>query len=726
MKQLIWPMAFAVGLGLTRARSEETTRPSDRLAEALKSVGLDKADLGFRPKGYWSRFPDPQRMPYKMHFFDSLYAEPLRVYDFTLVLAQAVRDCLSVERLEKEPDSLFKLCFFLGIEHKVGGFRGYSANLDPVPAGDAPLLSAVRRAYEVTGSQMRTVVFGKKADWPDPEADLKKQMEGVDTEMEKLLASLLLNVVDAYAWRKIALRNAHPERLRAVFAMRDFHGHSTDGQSYPFQVDDAARDLDEQSLYYAAQKTVQAAQDAAGGLKALVLKNPDKYKKLSINVLTPLGRIVAAGTGNETHSSGDCAVLVDLGGDDTFIGATGATSSLDVPISIAIDLSGNDVYRCDDERQISQGAAIFGAGVLIDLAGNDTYQAKRGAQGYGLFGLGMLVDYQGDDQYILEYSGQGAGYFGIGLNLDGEGSDTYSLYGDGQGFGGPGGVGVLANQTGNDTYTAEPLAEKAGRPDYHSQMKIAVSQAQGCGAGSRADGSHGHAWAGGLGVLIDIQGNDRYESGNWSIGTGYWFGTGILYDGSGDDMYRSVYFTQASGAHFSIGVIIDEGGKDQHILYETGGAGIAFGWDFTVALLIDKGGDDLYAARMISIGCAQIRSNALLIDLGGNDTYGLPPGAEGMGSATFLDSYAKPSYSYGPYSLYGNSIGLLLDVGGKDQYLEEDFTTAAKKPSALAADNKIWFKPPKESPNFGYRSFGIGLDVETGTVPDFFLLENRR
>ncbi|MBI3922093.1 MAG: hypothetical protein HY318_11800 [Armatimonadetes bacterium] len=707
-------------MGVPRLRAAEKPEPPDRLAEALKAVGFTKNDLGYQPKGYWSRFPDPQQVPHKLHFFDSLFAEPLRTCDFTTVMAQAVKDLMSVEKFEKEKDSLFKLTYFLGIQHKVGGFRGYSANLDPQVATEAPLLSAVRKAYEVAGGQMRIVVFGKKADWPDPEAEIRKQLQGVDPELEKVVAALVLNVVDAYTWRKLALRNVAGEKLQAVFNLRDFHGHSTDGQTYPYQVDDVAHDLDEQSLYYAAQKAVQGAHDAARELKSLVTKDAAKYKGVAIHCSTPLGKVVVSGTGNDAHPSGEYAVLIDLGGDDTYSGSVGATSSLDTPISIAVDLSGNDTYQCDDVQRLSQGAAIFGAGVLLDLAGNDTYEAKRGSQGYGLFGLGMLADYEGDDKYTLEYSGQGAAYFGLGLNLDGTGSDTYYLYGDGQGFGGPGGVGVLANVEGTDTYTAEPLAEKAGRPDYHSEMKIAVSQAQGCGAGTRADGSHGHAWAGGLGALLDIQGDDKYESGNWSLGCGYWFGTGLLYDGSGDDVYRSVYFTQASGAHFCIGAIFDEGGNDKHILYETGGAGIAFGWDFTVALLVDKGGDDLYEARMISIGCAQIRSNALLIDLGGNDTYTLPPGAEGFGAATFLESYAKPSYSYGPYSLYGNSIGALLDIGGKDKYLDKDFASGKESPSARAADNSKWLKPPKDSPQFGYRSFGIGLDAETGTVPDFF------
>jgi len=706
--------------------SEEPSQQPDRLAEALEAVGLKKSDLGYRPKGYWSRYPNPKSVPYKLEFFDSLFAEPLRTYDFTLVMSQAVRDLLPVEQFGKTKDSLFRLTYFLGIQHKVSGFRGYSANLDPRPAEKSPLAGAAKTAYEAAGGKIRMIVFGKKADWPDPEAEIQKQLEGVDPELEKILASLLQNVVDAWTWRKLAIRNVDGEKLRAVFSMRDFHGHSGDGQTYPYQVDDVAKDLDEQSLYYSAQKAVQAAHDAARELKALVEKAPEKFTNVSIHFETPLGRIVVSGTSNDSHEHTDAAVLIDLGGDDTYTGSVGATASLEVPVSIAIDLSGDDLYRCEQDRTISQGAGIFGAGILIDLAGNDTYTAKKGAQGYGLFGLGLLADYQGDDKYTLGYSGQGAGYFGIGLHLDAVGNDTFYLYGDGQGYGGTGGVGVLANLTGTDSYTAEPYAEKAGRPDYHSQNRISVSQAQGCGAGMRADGSHGHAWAGGLGALIDIEGNDKYESGNWSLGTGYWYGTGLVYDGSGDDVYRSVYFTQASGAHFCIGAIIDEGGNDKHILHETAGAGIVFGWDFCVALLIDKGGDDTYQSRNSSVANAKIRSNALLIDIGGNDTYALNPRAQGFGAASFLKSYVAPSYKYGPYSLYGNSIGVLLDIGGKDRYLDQKLGTDESKPNPLAADNKTWFQPAKNSEHYGYRSFGIGMDVETGTVPDFYISDGNR
>ena len=149
---------------------------------------------------------------------------------------------------------------------------------------------------------------------------------------------------------------------------------------------------------------------------------------------------------------------------------------------------------------------------------------------------------------------------GIGLLLDASGNDDHYLHADGQGFASVGGVGVLADRSGDDTYVAEPDAKKSGRPSYHSDRKVSVSNAQGCSMGRRGDGADGHSWAGGLGALIDVEGNDKYTSGNWSMGTGYWFGTGLLYDGGGNDSYDGHVWSQATGAHFCIGALIDDGG----------------------------------------------------------------------------------------------------------------------------------------------------------------------
>jgi len=377
-------------------------------------------------------------------------------------------------------------------------------------------------------------------------------------------------------------------------------------------------------------------------------------------------------------------------------------------------LGGDDSYEAQANSQ--QGSGILGIGIVYDAAGNDEYIGKEYAQGAGLFGVGILFDRDGNDKYRAEFSSQGCGYFGVGLCFDATGNDSFYIYGAGQGFGGiGGGVGVLADYEGDDSYIGEPSPDVINLSDYHSEMKINGNGVQGVGFGRRGDITDGHAWAGGLGAIIDMKGNDHYLSGNWSLGTAYWFSTGIAYDGTGNDIYESCYFTQGSGAHYCNGILIDEGGNDKHEMYETAGAGLGFGWDWTNGILINLGGDDSYRAKMISIGLAQIRSNAFLIDIGGNDRYALGEGTPGLGEASYRESYSKPR-KLTPYPYYCKSIGAFIDIGGTDEYYS--FTDSTETQHIRASDNSIWFAPSKSDSTYGFNNFGIGIDIESGFIPE--------
>lgn len=696
----------------------------NRLAEALATVGLTEDDMGIRPQGYWSRYP--HRVPYKMHFYDSLFAEPLRIYQFTHMMAEAVKENLAPLAYQKDAGSLYRGLFYLGIDHKIGGFRAFGANLDPDLPEKNPLLWAAKGAYDAAGQRMRTIIFsgvwpGKKVDWPDPEADIIKQTADLDPRLERIVADLLANVVEAYRWRQLALRNVDGKLLHDIFRIRGFSGHSSNSQGYLHQVDDLMKTLDEESLYYGAQKAVQATQDAARQLKALVDKEPDKFLKVNVDFPTPIGRVVVSGTGKDRHTGESYAVLIDLGGDDVYEGGIGATSSLDNPISVAIDLGGNDVYRVQNDSQLSQGAGVFGVGVLMNLEGDDVYEGGTGCQGYGCFGLGMIIDYSGEDKYSAGHAAQGAGYFGIGLCMDATGNDVYYALGDCQGFGGPGGVGVLADAAGNDTYTAEPLASKAGRPDYHSKLRLTTSSAQGCGSGVRADGSNGHAWAGGLGALVDLDGNDKYEAANFAIGCGYWLGTGILYDGGGNDSYHSACYSLASGCHFGISAVIDESGNDRYTTDDDCEVAIASGRDYQVSLLLDRQGDDYYQGPSRCVNFSEVRSTALLLDLAGNDTYLSADSDNSLAAAKFDPSYAKPTYRSNPSGAFGNGLAVLLDIGGNNKFISRNFKTNEDSPSATAGNGRTFYKPAKDTPTYGYRNFGIGTSVPDGTVHELLL-----
>jgi hypothetical protein len=249
------------------------------------------------------------------------------------------------------------------------------------------------------------------------------------------------------------------------------------------------------------------------------------------------------------------------------------------------------------------------------------------------------------------------------------------------------------------------------RPSYHSpEENISVSNAQGCSMGRRGDGADGHSWAGGLGTLIDLHGDDRYTAGNWSMGCGYWFGTGLLYDGRGSDEYRGVCWSQGSGAHFCIGALVDESGDDVHLAEATSTRGLAMGHDFTVALLVNLGGNDRYEVVKDGLAFALNRSVAVLLDVGGDDEYS--HNAESRPGFARNDEKFRARGGVSTYFSDTTSVGLFLDVGGQDKYTPE------------RENNTTWLDPP-DSPNWADRNFSVGIDRPDGDVSLLAIPEKR-
>jgi hypothetical protein len=661
---------------------------------------------------------------YKLDFHDDLLRHPFDVIPFGRTLGKAASEFLSPSALAstgprewpaREPHNLFRLAYnAVALRYGGLGYRDWSADLS---ADETPLDQAILALYRNRGQPTRFIISTVRAAGPDLEGDIRNHAARVSPGVSGILGRLVLDLVDAQRSVDLAFRDVSLDQRIEVAQRLDINVGSLGTVSglsneNTHVLDDVSKSWDEASLWFGSLRVVAAVDRARHALSALP-KND--LKTAGFDWKTPLGWIRVRGGDADDIDAADSFLIVDLGGDDVWQGAAGGASPMQ-PISVALDLSGNDIYRGEVGVQ---GSGITGVGVLMDAAGNDQYEAHRYAQGVGQFGFGALIDLAGQDHYTAEDSAQGSGPFvGVGILADAAGNDRYDIFADGQGFGGPGGVGLLSDRTGDDVYHAETDPTKTHRPTYGKFDSASAVQGVGMGRGFGHTG--GKWWAGGLGALVDSEGNDRYEAGSWSQGAGVRFGTGLLYDGGGDDHYKSgTYWSQGAAAHYAIGVLIDEGGND---INELGGRGLGFAHDVSLALFLANGGNDRYLATSSGIGGVTLNRAPLgmFIDIGGDDTYrwGQPEAPRGasslfLGSALYSPVLAKDELGVGPITdvvgeaipafAYMTSYGVFLDVGGHDTYQDG------------RPDGAAWIDD-KNSPNWSARNIGIGADVPAGTI----------
>ncbi|MFH1276903.1 MAG: PDZ domain-containing protein, partial [Candidatus Eisenbacteria bacterium] len=361
-------------------------------------------------------------------------------------------------------------------------------------------------------------------------------------------------------------------------------------------------------------------------------------KEILFEKETEYGRIVIAGTGSNRHTRQNVAFLIDLGGDDLYLGNAGGARGPDLPVAVCIDVSGNDSYEATEPG--SQGSGTLGVGMLLDLEGDDMYIGTSWAQGTGYFGVGLLHDVAGDDTYRGRTFCQGVGLFGMGFLIDENGNDRYEGDGHVQGVGMPRGIGALSDRAGNDEYYA-----KGHYPTGYGTPGIFDAWSQGCGVGFRTLAS------GGIGILVDGGGADRMEAGNFSQGGGYYYGMGIVRaEGKEDDVYVGSRYNQGFSAHQAVGVFLEEGGNDLYTTRHGVAQGLA--WDECVTLFIDEGGNDVYeGGGFFSEGASAHNSFCFFLDRGGRDEYRYPPG---------------PALAGGNDYHGGTSFSLFVDEGGAE------------------------------------------------------------
>ncbi|MCX7704962.1 MAG: hypothetical protein N2115_01725 [bacterium] len=252
------------------------------------------------------------------------------------------------------------------------------------------------------------------------------------------------------------------------------------------------------------------------------------------------------------------SILYDENGNDIYESTDVCQGTGLMGIGILIDNHGDDTYTGDRR---AQGSAVCGIGILIDREGNDKYLVRLFGQGYGgMYGIGIIEDSDGNDYYIAggKYDepyqeppgrykhawsqGCGSGFRGIsngglGILLDGSGDDIYE-----NDYFSTGGywfaAGLARDFDGNDI--RKPLTNDFTRYGFGYSCHYAI------------------------GLLYDDTGNDTYTGTLGIQGFGWDIGTAALLDFSGDDIYTATISGQGFACQGSWALLIDGNGSDAY------------------------------------------------------------------------------------------------------------------------------------------------------------------
>lgn len=603
----------------------------------------------------------------------------------------------------------------------------YRATLPTPPAPavlpDEPLYAAL------------VALASELGDDPPSEA-VRAELSALPDELEQALALLLFDFVpaldlhqSAFAGRDLASLQAFDAGLLGTVGAGETTLALQDPAVRSFLADPARR----ASLLAMADVLIAAIERWPASFT-------DELAGVTLDVPTSIGRIVVAGTGDDTHAPGGApiALLVELGGDDVYTIPAGVNAGPDSPIGIVIDLGGADTYgyapvadpddagllpsdgagraepvRLGDgpvtlSQSSRQGAGRLGFGALYDLGpGHDTFRSLRASQGFGMLGVGVLVD-EGTADLELEAHGQGAGLFGVGILVAGDARHTYRAWHGAQGFGGVGGVGVLVGGAGDDRYLAEAGDPLDGSVLYYSGLTDTdrnLSAAQGAGVGLSTDRApDGRSASGGLGVLLDLGGSDTYSAGVGAQGFAHVHGAGLLQDLSGDDGYDAHGLAHGSAIRYGVGVIRDLAGADAY-----GSAGHAaansfgHGEDFGGGIFVDSAGADTYRGGAFAFGYGVLNGIGVFVDAAGSDTYASTSNDSfGRAVLTILGSEPRDN----PRRQVG-TWGFFVDGGGTDTYSRPDLL------APRIADGASWRQT--SSTEAGLPTFGGGIDGQGAT-----------
>jgi hypothetical protein len=385
---------------------------------------------------------------------------------------------------------------------------------------------------------------------------------------------------------------------------------------------------------------------------------------------TPLGAIVMDTSGGDnTHRLAAPLLVIDVGGNDRYE-FTAAPPARHV--AVVLDHGGDDRYEAA-VAGADPSAAVLGYGILWDGKGDDQYVGVDLAQSAALFGAALLVDDAGANRFTAAGFAQAFAIGGVALLLSSPGNDEFTAQTHAQASAGPEAAAVLLDPGGNERYrlTATPLSMPSPQLPTHN-----TSMGQGAGRGFRAAEGDTRSAAGGIGLLIDLAGDDQYEAQVFAQGAGYFEGVGALIDAAGRDRFEAAWYAMGAAAHRAAGLFLKLGGRgDRYRATHSTSLGAAH--DRSIAYFFDDDGDDRYALGDLGLGAAHDHSVALFIDARGRDRYEVGGSAcRAFGLAQLAASSAETEDL--------PAAGLFMDLGGSDRY-----PRACKRPG----NGTVWAGP---------------------------------
>lgn len=617
-------LAALIAPSLLAAQAAELPEP---IAAALKELALDPKRLQPDPIALLSaRAKDPATP-----LLRAIQVDPLKA---------GYRVGMVEERFRSRADSPHRLFLYTANLTGAEGARGYFGN--PLAGIDARLVAAADPLAEALDLMAAVADDFPRGSLPDVAA--------LPRPWRLEVGRLTMAICSAERFRRRAIRKlpVGTAAERALLFSQASTGIVPDPDVMDYRL--AIRDVEPEALHAGMLELAAAMEDFDDAAATLAPPPP-----LDWRLDTPLGEIVlSTADGDTTHTIDSPLLVVDFGGNDHYeLG--GKDSGARSGISIVYDRAGNDSYDTAPGRGAS---GFLGYGILWDAAGDDRYRGTELAQGAALFGDAMAIDRgAGADRYEAVRASQGYAMGGAALLFDDGGDDVYTAITDSQASGAPIGAGVLMDTGGNDVYTLAntPLIDPSSQDPKHNS-----SMGQGCGYGLRADLNDGRSLTGGVGMLLDFAGDDRYTAQVFCQGTGFLEGVGILVDGDGKDSYTGVWYAQASGAHRAAGVLLDRGAGDDVYTAEAY-TSICAAHDFSTTFLQDAGGNDRYSVGNFGIGGGQDNGVAIFVDAAGDDEYRVKDKqGYGIGAAKITNWGSSRESALG--------LGLFFDLGGTDRY----------------------------------------------------------